>query len=95
MLDYEGTNYVGTEINSMIKEKIEEQGQYLDSKRIEGHIYEVDDKYSGRIWLYDVNNKADGEIEGIEEIEFPKDLYEKAKKGDKFIYQDGEYKKYE
>ena len=95
VLDHEGTKCVETEINRMIKEKIEEQNEYLDSKRVEGHIYEADEKYSGRIWLYDLNNKVGEGIEGIEEIEFPKDLYETAKKGDKFIYQYGEYQKYE
>ena len=94
VLDHEGTKCVGTEINRMIKEKIKEQHEYLDSKRVEGHIYEANEKYSGRIWLYDLNNKADGNIEELEEIEFPKNLYETAKKGDKFIYQNGEYQKY-
>ena len=79
----------------MIKKKIKEQDQYLDRKRIDGHIYEADEKYSGRIWLYDLNNKVGGGIEEIEEIEFPKNLYETAEKGDKFIYLNGEYQKYE
>ncbi len=92
VIDNEGTKCVGAEINKMIKEKIEEQHKYLDSKRVEGHIYEVDEKYSGRIWLYDLNGNAS---EGIEEVEFPKSLYETAKTGDKFIYQNGEYQKYE
>ncbi len=95
VLEKEDTRVIENQINSMIKEKIKKQDQYLDSKRIEGHIYEADEKYLGRIWLYDLNNKVDGGIEGIEEIEFPKNLYETAKKGDKFIYQNGEYKKYE
>ena len=91
ILEREDTQIIENEINSMIKEKIKEQDQYLDSKRIEGHIYEVDEKDSGRIWLYDLNNKVGGGVEGIEEVEFPKDLYETAKKGDKFIYENGEY----
>ena len=95
VLDNEGTKYVETEINKMINEKIEEQNEYLSSKRVEGHIYEADEKYSGRIWLYDLNNKVGGSLESIEEIEFPKNLYETAKKGDKFVYQNGEYQKYE
>lgn len=93
VLDYEGTNSVGKEINTMIKEKIEEQHEYLDSKRVEGHTYEVGEKYSGRIWLYDLDNIQGGGIEGIEEIEFPKDLYKEAKEGDLFIYQNGKYEK--
>ena len=95
ILEKEDTEVIGNQINNMIKKKIKEQDQYLDSKRIEEHIYEADEKYSGRIWLYDLNNKVGGSIEGIEEIEFPKNLYETAKKGDKFIYQNGEYQKYE
>lgn len=93
ILDLDATKSIGTEINSMIEEKIEEQNQYLKSKRIEGHVYEVGEKYSGRIWLYDLNNTAGGGMEGIEEIEFPKDLYETAKEGDLFIYKNGEYQR--
>ena len=93
ILDKEDTVHIENQIDSMIKEKIKEQEQYLDSKRVDGHIYEVDEKYLGRIWLYDLNNNVSGQSEGIEEIEFTQNLYEIAKKGDKFIYQNGEYKK--
>lgn len=92
-LDHEATKSVGKEINMMIKEKIEEQHKYLDSKRVEGHTYEVGEKYNGRIWLYDLDNVQGGGIEGIEEIEFPKDLYKDAKEGDLFIYQNGKYER--
>ena len=94
ILEKEDTRVIEKQINNMINAKIKEQDQYLDSKRKEGHIYEADEKYSGRIWLYDLSNKVSGNLEGIEEIEFPKNLYETAKKGDKFIYQNGEYQKY-
>jgi len=94
IIDIEATKEVEKEINNMIKEKIEEQREYLNSKRIDGHIYEVGEKYSGRIWLYDLKNISGGGIEGIEEIEFPKDLYQTAKEGDLFVYEDGEYKRH-
>ena len=94
VLDTDATKFVEKEINMMIQEKIEEQNQYLDSRRIDGHIYEVGEKYSGRIWLYDLNNSVGKGIEGIEEIEFPIDLYETAKEGDRFVYKDGEYQMY-
>ena len=98
ILEEQDTKVIENQINNMIKEKIKEQDEYLNSKRIEGHIYEADEKYCGRIWLYDLNNKVggriEGSIEGIEEIEFPENLYETAKKGDKFIYQNGKYHKY-
>ena len=75
----------------MIQEKIEEQDKYLDSKRAEGHVYEVGEKYDGRIWLYDMSNVDGGGIEGFEEIEFPKDLYEAVKEGDFVVYKNGVY----
>lgn len=93
ILDLEATKIVGEKINMMIDEKIEEQNKYLAGKRIDGHIYEAGEKYSGRIWLYDLNNVAGGGIEGFEEIEFPKDLYETAKEGDLFVYANKSYKK--
>lgn len=92
-LDNDGTKFVGQEINSMIKGKIKEQNEYLETSRIEGHRYQVDEKYSGRMWLYDLDKNVNGEMEGIEEIDFPKDLYEIAKKGNVFVYKDGKYKK--
>lgn len=95
VLDEEASRVISKEINGMIKEKIKEQEIYLENNRIEGHTYRVGDKYSGRIWLYDLDRKQDEGIEGIEEIEFPKDLYETAKEGDKYIYLNGIYKKVE
>ena len=93
-LDLDATKVVGEEINKMIQEKIQEQNEYLDSKRIDEHIYEAGEKYSGRIWLYDLSNGTGSGIEGIEEIEFSQDLYETAREGDKFIYKNGKYQRY-
>ncbi len=94
ILDTEATKTIEKQIDNMIQEKIKEQKEYLDSKRIDGHIYEVGEKYSGRIWLYDSNNLIGGGIEGIEEIEFPENLYKTAKIGDLFIYENGMYERY-
>lgn len=91
VLDMDATKIIEEKINNMILEKIEEQKKYLDDNRIDGHTYEVGEKYLGRIWLYDLNNNSNGEISGIEEIDFPQDLYEAAKEGDLFVYKDGTY----
>lgn len=91
LLDMHATKIIEEKINNMILEKIEEQKKYLDDNRIDGHTYEVGEKYLGRIWLYDLNNNSNGEISGIEEIDFPQDLYETAKEGDLFVYKDGTY----
>ncbi len=93
VLDTEATQIVGKEINSMIKQQIEEQNKYLNSVRIDGHTYEVGEKSSGRVWLYDLDNNIAGKTQGFEEINFPKNLYENAKEGDLFIYQNGKYNK--
>ena len=77
----------------MIKEKIEEQNKYLASKRIDGHVYEVGEKYSDTISLYDLNSDVGGEIESFEEIEFPKELFDSVTEGDKLVYKNGKYQK--
>ena len=91
ILDANATRIVGKKINEMIEEQIKEQNQFLSNKRIDGHTYEVEDKDNDRIWLYDLNNITGGGIEEFEEIEFPKDLYEMTKKGNKFLYKNGMY----
>ena len=93
VLDNEDTKEIVKEIDTMIKEKIEEQNEFLQSKRIEGHVYEIGEKNSGRMWLYDQNSDNKKAIEGIEEIEIPKELYEETKEGDLIIYHNGKYHK--
>lgn len=89
VIDAAATKIVGKAVNSMIKEKILEQDKYLNSQRINGHTYEVAEKYNNRVILYDLDI-PDGSSE-IEEIDFPKDLYDSTKEGDLFIYHDGKY----
>lgn len=95
ILDANATRIVGKRINEMIEEQIKKQNQFLKDKRIDGHMYEVEEKDNGRIWLYDLNNIEGGGIEEFEEIEFPKNLYQMSKRGDKFLYKDGGYQKVE
>ena len=93
ILDAKATRIVAKRINEMIEEQIREQNQFLNDKRIDGHIYEIEEKCNNRVWLYDLNNIDGGGIEEFEEIEFPNNLYEMAKRGEKFIYKNGEYQK--
>lgn len=95
ILDANATRIVGKRINEMIEEQIKKQNQFLKNKRISGHIYEVEEKNNGRIWLYDLNNIEGGGIDEFEEIEFPKGLYQMSKRGDKVLYKDGKYQKIE
>lgn len=93
ILDMDATKIINENINEMIKEKIEEQNKYLASKRIDGHVYEVGEKYFDTISLYDLNSDVGGEIESFEEIEFPKELFDSVTEGDKLVYKNGKYQK--
>lgn len=94
VLDVDATNTINENINEMIKEKIKEQNNYLSSKRIDGHVYEVGEKYSNSISIYDMNSTINGEIESFEEIDFPKELFDFVTEGDKVIYKNGKYNVY-
>ena len=94
ILDIDATKIINEKINNMIKEKIEEQNNYLYSKRVDGHVYEVGEKYSDTILLYDLNSSINGEIESFEEIEFSKELFDFVAEGDKGVYKNGEYNVY-
>ena len=91
VLDEEATIYIGNEIENIKKEIIEEQKEYLESKRIEGHVYEMSENNGESVWLFDITNNSS---EGIEEMNFPNDLLENSEEGDLFIYRNGEYEKY-
>lgn len=90
-LDEDATEEVEKEIYDMKSRILEEQTEFLRTKRIEGHIYEISEKDSDRAWLFDITNKSD---EGVEEIDFPTELLKDSKEGDLFIYNNGQYHKY-
>lgn len=88
ILDQEATNEVAIRIENMKNTLLKEQAEFLDSKRIEGHIYEISEKGDDRAWLFDVTS---GSNEAIEEISFPEELLKNSKEGDLFVYKNGEY----
>lgn len=91
VFDAKATEEISKEIDEMKEKILEEQTQYLESKRIEGHIYEIGEKNFDRVWLYDITNGDIDGIEGVEEISFPEELLNTAKEGDVFIYENGKY----
>lgn len=93
-LDEEATNEIEQEIYSMKNQFLKEQTDFLESKRIEGHIYEMSENCGDRAWLYDITNKNHQGIEVVEEIDFPTELLNSGKEGDLYIFKDGEYQKY-
>lgn len=89
-IDEEATKEIAKEIYNMKSELLREQTEFLNSKRIEGHIYEVSENDGDRVWLFDITNSSN---EGIEEIDFPKELLQSSKEGDLFAYINGKYTK--
>ena len=75
----------------MKSEILKKQKEFLNSKRIENHVYEMSENGKDRAWLFDITNNNDEEIE---EIDFPRELLKDAKEGDLFVYKNGEYQKY-
>ena len=94
ILDEEATKEISQEIYKMKDELLKEQTKFLESKRIEGHIYEMSENSGDRAWLYDITNESSNGIEGVEEIDFPKELLKDGIEGDLFIYENGKYQKY-
>lgn len=94
IIDKDATEEIATEIYNMKDRLVKEQTEYLESKRIEGHIYEMAENTGDRAWLADVTNKSDDAIEVVEEINFPTELLLDGKEGDLFIFKNGEYQKY-
>ena len=76
----------------MVNKLLKEQEKYLQSNRLEGHIYEVGEIESDRVWLYDLTKNSVNGIEAFEEINFPLELINKVTEGTKVIYKNGNYK---
>ena len=91
ILDEDATNIIAEEINNMKDRLLEEQTEYLESKRIEGHVYEMSENDGDRAWLFDITIDSS---EGVEEIDFPIGLLNSSHEGDLFIYKNGEYVPY-
>ena len=64
ILDEEATKGVEEKIYSMKTKLLKEQTEYLKSKRIEGHIYEMSENNGDRAWLFDITS---GSNEGCSE----------------------------
>lgn len=94
ILDVEATYEISKQTKNMIDRLLEEQTKYLNSKRIEGHIYEVGEKEIDRVWLFDITKNDANGIEGIEEIEFSMNLLNEVTEGDKVEYINGRYQMY-
>ena len=68
-------------------ELVEEQNKMMESRRIDGHIYEYVEGSKNSVWLID-NNLNNGEV--FEEIQ--QEVFKDAQERDLFEYINGEYK---
>ena len=91
IVDTRATFIVRKQTEEMVNKLLNEQEKYLQSNRLEGHIYEVGEIEEDRIWLYDVTKNDENGIEAFEEIEFPLELLNQVTEGTKVIYQNGNY----
>lgn len=88
-LDKESTEELSIKIDEMINKLLEEQENYLQEYRIEGHIYIVDEKEDDRLWLIDITKNNN---EAIEEIKISEEILNKINAGDKLKFENEEYK---
>jgi len=91
IIDKISTNELQTAIKNMANEVIEKQNRNLSKHRKEGHLYMVTDELRESRFLLDITEGAETEFE---EVDFPKDLLEKATQGSIFIYTNGTYEYY-
>lgn len=86
-LDEETTRLVKNKMEEMFKKILEEQNEMMESRRIDGHIYEYVEGSKNSVWLID-NNLNNGEV--FEEIQ--QEVFKDAQERDLFEYINGEYK---
>ena len=86
-LDEETTNIVKIKQEEKFNEILEEQNKIMESRRIEGHIYEYVEGSKDNVWLID-NNLNNGDV--FEERQ--QEVFKDAQEGDIFEYIDGKYK---
>lgn len=87
-LDEEGTKEITNRITEMANKVLEKQNEELQQYRKEGHLYMVEEDTNNRIYLVDITEKPGY---SVEEVDFPKELLEKAKEGTIFEYTNGNY----
>ena len=91
IVDTRATFIVRKQIQEMVNKFLKEQEKYLQSNRLEGHIYEIGEIENDRVWLYDITKSSVNGSEAFEEINFPLELINKVTEGTKVIYRNGNY----
>ena len=88
ILDKQSTDDLTIKIDEMIERLMEEQENFLQEYRIEGHVYKVDEKEEDRLWLIDITKNSN---EAIEEIKISEDVLKNVNVGDKLKFNNANY----
>ena len=88
ILDKQSTDDLTIKIDEMIERLMEEQENFLQEYRIEGHVYKVDEKEEDRLWLIDITKNSN---EAIEEIKISEEVLNNVNVGDKLKFNNGVY----
>lgn len=88
IVDEIATKEVESNIRSRANEIIREQNRKIEDYKKEGHTYLVTEDTNGRIFLWDSTEKPKYEIE---DVNFPDELKDKAKEGNRFLYKNATY----
>ena len=94
VIDEEATKEISDHHEEIINRIICEQEKELDERRIEGHIYLVDEVEIDRVCLYDISIDDSDGVEVMEEITIPEEIRLKINNGSKLIYKEGKYELY-
>lgn len=89
VIDAEASAEIENRLINMVNELLEEQNQVLKNYRKEGHLYRVSEKINKSVFLHDITDNPNFEVE---EVEFPGELLNEADEGTIFIYENGTYK---
>ena len=89
LLDEEASLEIKNRITDMAKDLIEKQNEELEEYRKEGHLYRVSERINDSVFLWDITDKSNFEIE---EVDFPEELLDKAIEGTVFEYIDEKYR---
>ena len=88
IVDQEASSYILEQIEENANQILDEQDAKLQAYRQEGHLYTITEDMNGRIFLWDLTEKPETEIE---EIDFPNELRASVSEGTTLLYENGRY----
>ncbi|MBR3325380.1 MAG: hypothetical protein IKG14_04990 [Clostridia bacterium] len=91
-IDEQATVKIKNRLDNIKNNLIKKQNLELENNRIEGHIYEVSEVGSDRVYLFDISIDDSNGVDEIEERNISEELLSALNEGDTLIYENGEYR---